>query len=80
MSLFDNTRALKEGWDLFDIEGRYCLQRIDVPSDDEFLGYKEPKFASDSMAIIFVAQKAYQGSDYHWGALDRIGMLVEADT
>jgi hypothetical protein len=70
---FDNIQALREGWDLFDVEGRLQLQRIDAPSDHEFLDYEKPKFASDADAIIFVALQARAGSVYHRRALEHIG-------
>ena len=74
---FDNTVALAEGWDLFEVEGRIQLQRIDCPSDHEQLGYSEPKFQSDAHALVEVATKARAGSAYHWGALHLIGCLAE---
>lgn len=69
---FDNTQAMKEGWDLFDVDGRIQLQRIDQPDD----GDEKPKFPSDADAIIFVALQA-QTSAYHYGALDLVGTLSE---
>lgn len=74
---FDDTPALREGWDLFDVEGRVALQRIDCPSDHAVLDYDEPKFVSDAAAIIFVAMCAQYGSAYHLDALERIGTLAE---
>lgn len=75
--MFDNTQALHEGWDLFDVDGRWQLQRIDCPSDHEFLDYTEPKFQSDAHAIVQVSLWAYGGSRYHWKALHQIGTLTE---
>jgi hypothetical protein len=75
---WDNTRALNEGWDLFDVDGRIQLQRIDNP--DEHMGlldYTEPKFESDTHALIHVALLAHDGSKYHWDALDLVGKLEE---
>ena len=74
--MFNNTQALSEGWDLFDVDGRIQLQRIDCPSDHD-LGYSEPKFQSDANAIIEVAMKARAGSKYHWDALHLVGSLAE---
>lgn len=74
---FDNTRALKEGWDLFDVDGRIQLQRIDCPSDHEGLGYDEPKFESDAHALVEVAVQARFGSLYHWHAICQIGVLTD---
>ena len=76
--MFDNTQALNEGWDLFDVEGRIQLQRIDCPSDHECLDYDEPKFQSDAHAIVEVATRARAGSKYHWDALHLVGSLVES--
>lgn len=79
MHLFDNTQALSEGWDLFDVDGRLALQRIDDPAaDPEFFGYSEPKFASDTAAILYVAGYAIAGSAYHLQAIDLINTLSEA--
>ena len=75
--IFDNTQALHEGWDLFDVDGRWHLQRIDCPSDHEFLDYAEPKFQSDAHAIVQVSLWAHKGSKYHWDALHLIGTLTE---
>lgn len=74
---FDNAQALDEGWDLFDVDGRFQLQRIDDPAGHECLDYDEPKFQSDAHAIVEVATKARAGSAYHWKALALIGTLVE---
>lgn len=75
---FDNDQALNEGWDLFEVDGRLQVQRIDCPSDHVgVLDYTEPKFKSDPDAIIHIALKAWQGSSYHYDALARIGTLVE---
>lgn len=75
---FDNNQALSEGWDLFEVDGRIQLQRIDCPSDHiDILDYAEPKFESDAHAVVEVAAKASAGSAYHWGALHLIGSLAE---
>jgi hypothetical protein len=75
--MFDNTKALSEGWDLFDVEGRLHLQRVDLPDTVPELGYLEPKFESDAEAIIFVSKAADAGSQYHMDALHLIGALAE---
>jgi hypothetical protein len=79
MADFDNTQALQEGWDLFDVDGRLQLQRIDCPGDHRHVGvdYDYPKWHSDADAIVFVARRAYDGSDYHYDAISRIGTLSE---
>lgn len=75
--LFDNTQAMKEGWDLFEVDGRLMLQRIDHPSDHAgILDYDEPKFNSDADAIIHVALEADAGSEYHRNAIELIGYAV----
>lgn len=63
---FDNTQAMKEGWALFEVDGRYQLQR-----DDE-----ADVFASDADAHIHVALQAHNGSAYHREAMERIGTRV----
>lgn len=76
MNTFDNTQALSEGWDLFDVDGRIQLQRIDCPGDHEgLLNYTEPKFVSDAHAIVEVATLARAGSKYHWDAIHLISTL-----
>lgn len=72
----NNDQALCEGWDIFDVDGRLQLQRLDCPSDIDFLKYDEPKFVSDTTALIFVSLKAHGGSKYHESALDLIGTGV----
>lgn len=72
---FDNTQALSEGWDLFEVEGRIQLQRIDDPASSD-LDYTVPKFASDADALIQVAFRARAGSAYHRDAIERIGTLA----
>lgn len=74
---FNNSQALSEGWDLFDVEGRIQLQRIDDPASDEGLGYHDPKFASDADALIYVAVRAHGGSIYHRDAIEHIGSLAQ---
>ena len=71
---FNSTQALQEGWDLFEVDGRWQLQRIDDPEGNE-LGYDKPKFESDADAIIFVALQAHGGSSYHRTAIEYIGTL-----
>jgi hypothetical protein len=70
---FDNSQALNEGWDLFDVDGRLQLLMLDDPGACDGLDYTEPKFQSDVAALLFVAQQALEGSRYHLYALDRIG-------
>ena len=74
--MFDNTQALAEGWDLFDVDGRLQLQRIDDPTVNG-LPYDEPKFPSDAEAILYVAAQANLGSAYHREAIEWIGALAE---
>jgi hypothetical protein len=64
---WDNTQAIAEGWSLFEVEGRYQLQK-----DDE-----AGKFDTDAAAIVFVSLQAAAGSQYHWDALHRIGEAVK---
>jgi len=70
---FDGEQATREGWDLFDVEGRIQLQRIDEPEDAI-----NPHFPSDADALVFVALQAYNGSKYHRDALERIGSKATA--
>jgi hypothetical protein len=78
MGMWDNTQALNEGWDLFEVDGRIQLQRIDAPIEHMgILNYTEPKFKSDAHALIEVALLANGGSTYHWNALGLIGQFAE---
>ena len=71
---FKNEKAVREGWDLFDVDGRLQLQRIDSPTAHEIhLDYDVAKFQSDADAIIHVALEAQRGSEYHRSALNLIG-------
>jgi hypothetical protein len=74
---WDGHRASSEGWDLWDVDGRIQLQRIDDPGSDPTLDFTEPKFDSDADAIIHVAMHAALGSEYHREALELIGALSE---
>jgi hypothetical protein len=74
---WDGRQACTEGWDLWDVDGRIQLQRIDDPGSDPELGFTEPKFDSDADAIIHVAMHAALGSEYHREALELIGALSE---
>lgn len=65
-----------EGWTMSEMNGRWALQMLDDPTQDETLGYVEPKFKSDAEAIIFVALLAYKGSAYHWQAISMINSLA----
>lgn len=80
MTYFDNSQALEEGWDLFDVEGRLQLQRIDCPADHNCLKYNEPLFPSDAHAIIHVALLADLGSKYHFDAISMIGSPTGGNT
>jgi len=73
--IFDNRQAISEGWDLFDVEGRIQLQKIDDPSVLNDLDAINPLFPSDADALIWVALRAANGSVYHRGAIERIGTL-----
>jgi len=80
---WDNTIALQEGWDLFQVyrEGGSFLeiQRLDDPAgfeleyDDFELDYDDPKFECDEDAVKFVTDKATNGSVYHFYALSLHG-------
>ena len=72
----EKIKAWVEGWDLFEVDGRLQLQRIDAPDLGD-LGYGVPKFASDADALIFVALQAHAGSAYHRDAIERIGTLAD---
>jgi hypothetical protein len=74
---WDNARALQEGWDLMELEGRWTIQKIDDPSEVEGLNYTEPKFLSDTRAVMHVCEQAMFGSHYHFVALDLMTTLVE---
>jgi hypothetical protein len=74
---WDGRQASTEGWDLWDVDGRIQLQRIDNPGSDPTLDFTEPKFDSDADAIIHVAMYAVLGSAYHREALELIGALSE---
>ena len=63
---YDCVQAGIEGWGMFETEGRWQLQRID---DD-------PKFRTDTDAILYVADRARAGSAMHLAALDMIGTLA----
>lgn len=75
---FDITQALREGWTLSAVDNRYQIQKLDDPSavDDIYLGFTEPKFESDSDALIHVALQAHAGSEYHREALSKVATLV----
>lgn len=65
-SAYDAGFAQAEGWGMFEVDGRYQLQR-----DDE-----AGIFESDGDAILFVAAKAAD-SPLHKAAIMMIGTLVE---
>jgi hypothetical protein len=62
MKPFNNTRAAREGWGLFnrDVLGRAEIQRVDG----------DAKFVSDAAAVAYVRRQAEAGSAYHQRALD----------
>lgn len=64
---YDADEALKEGWAMFDVDGRWQLQR-----DDEMA-----RFASDAEAILYVASCATAGSKLHLEAINMIGQRSE---
>lgn len=70
---FVSNRALTEGWDLFEVEGRLQIQRLDNPASLEWLDYTEPKFDGDDEAIAHVHRNAAIGSEYHRQALSLVG-------
>lgn len=74
--LAGNDQAFAEGWGLFEVDGRYQLQRLDNPADLPELGYEDPKFNSDMDALAHVVQQAVAGSVYHAEAMYSIGGLV----
>lgn len=65
--MFLNTQAESEGWDLFEVDGRYQLQKYD---DDQV-------FDTDLAALLHVARHALNGSQYHLDTLALIGRLCE---
>jgi hypothetical protein len=75
---FDNTRAVREGWAIFDCDGsengRWQLCRVDDPAawPEGATDLTEPAFPGDGAAWTFVADKAKAGSAYHQAALDFI--------
>lgn len=60
-------RAHDEGWGLFEVDGRWQLQR----SDDRNV------FPTDADAVCYVADRAQGGSPYHRAAIEAIGTLVD---
>jgi hypothetical protein len=66
---WDNSRAIDEGWALFDSDGCLDLQRID---EDEI-------FDNDQDAIDYVRNEAEAGSEYHKRALQLHGTAVFYD-
>lgn len=62
MEMFDNTRAMTEGWAIFScsgVEEDWRLERIDEVGE----------FESDINAWLHVAKKALDGDTYHISAL-----------
>lgn len=70
---FISNRALTEGWDLFEVDGRLQIQRLDNPASITWLDYTEPKFEGDDEALAFVHRKVVIGSEYHRQALSLVG-------
>lgn len=62
-----------EGWMLADVNGVLVIQRIDDPASVPGVDYNEPKFASDTEALLYVAAKASAGSKPHFAAIDKVG-------
>ena len=71
-----NDQAFSEGWGLFDVDGRYQLQRLDNPEEIPGLGYEEPKFESDMDVMAHIVLQAIAGSTYHAEAMYSIGALA----
>lgn len=67
-TVFDGRTARDEGWELANVNGVWVVRRL----NDE-------TFGSDAEALIYVAQAAAGGSDYHLAALGFNGRLVDAD-
>ena len=65
-SAYDANVGHAEGWGMFDVDGRWALQR-----DDE-----KGIFDTDADALIYVAHQA-PNSELHRAAIDMIGTLVE---
>lgn len=73
---FYEQQAVREGWSLFNVDGRIQLQRLDAIeiSDHEML---LPLLASDADALQLVASKSSAGSQYHRLALTLVGTLAD---
>lgn len=63
-------KAMREGWGLFDMDGRFHIEKIDNVEDiaEETAG-EIPQLASDEEALSVVIEKASQGSKPHAFAL-----------
>lgn len=63
-------KAMREGWGLFDMDGRFHIEKIDNVEDiaEETAG-EIPELASDEEALSVVIEKASQGSKPHAFAL-----------
>jgi hypothetical protein len=67
---WDNLPANREGWDLFDADGVWTIQKLDDPEGvGEDRGVVVPELESDDVAREIVIQKALAGSKYHALAL-----------
>lgn len=66
----DSAAATAEGWDVFDVDssGRLEIERIDDPRDSEDNAL-EPRFSSDTEALIYIESRAAEGSSLHLRAL-----------
>lgn len=65
-----STRAVEEGWDVFDNSDHGLrIERLDDPASVEELSFTEPKFEGDDEAIAHVRARAAQGSLLHQTAI-----------
>lgn len=67
---FDRATAMSQGWDIFDTDGVFLIQR-----DDELGSFKD-----DEEAMNFVITKASTGSRLHLLALWLDGRAVDDNT
>lgn len=66
--------AIKEGWDLFNCDGQFQIQAIDVPEDGA------PRLpGGDGEAYALCAKRALQGSALHALALYLDGRNIDDD-
>jgi len=77
LKAWDNAQALREGWDLFWVDGDRGsgleLQRVDdpqaIPNAAELGVPLRPPFNHDHHAVAFVRERALGGSTYHRDAM-----------